>query len=83
MWGYKGLVMTDWGGNYSFTLDNGVTMETPSDTHNNPENIQAAFRCRRNHAGRYRLRSSLQPDGNGVRQDILALSQSQKTEQQQ
>ena len=43
MWGYKGLVMTDWGGNYSFTLDNGVTMETPSDTHNNPENIQAAL----------------------------------------
>ena len=43
MWNYQGLVMTDWGGNYSFTLDNGVTMETPSNTYNNAENIQAAL----------------------------------------
>lgn len=43
MWGYEGLVMTDWGGNYSFTLDNGVTMETPSNTYNNAENINAAL----------------------------------------
>lgn len=43
MWGYEGIVMTDWGGNYSFTLDNGVTMETPSNTYNNAENIQAAL----------------------------------------
>jgi len=43
MWKYDGLVMTDWGGNYSFTLDDGVTMETPSNTYNNEENIKAAL----------------------------------------
>lgn len=43
MWGYDGITMTDWGGNYSFTLDNGVTMETPSNTYNNAENIQEAL----------------------------------------
>lgn len=43
MWGYDGIVMTDWGGNYDFTLDDGVTMETPMGTYNNAENITAAL----------------------------------------
>ncbi|WP_040196180.1 beta-glucosidase [Candidatus Soleaferrea massiliensis] len=40
LWGYDGLVMTDWGGNYEFTVDNGVTMETPNGTHNNADAIK-------------------------------------------
>ena len=43
MWGYKGIVMTDWGGNYEFTVDDGVTMETPSGTYNNLANTTAAL----------------------------------------
>lgn len=43
MWNYDGIVMTDWGGNYEFTTDNGVTMETPSNTYNNAETITAAL----------------------------------------
>ena len=43
MWGYDGIVMTDWGGNYEFTLDDGVTMETPSNTYNNAESVTAAL----------------------------------------
>lgn len=43
MWNYDGLVMTDWGGNYEFTVDNGVTMETPSGTYNNYDNVMAAL----------------------------------------
>ncbi len=43
MWGYKGIVMTDWGGNYEFTVDDGVTMETPSGTYNNAANTTAAL----------------------------------------
>lgn len=43
MWNYDGIVMTDWGGNYELTTDNGVTMETPSNTYNNLESITAAL----------------------------------------
>ena len=43
MWNYDGIVMTDWGGNYELTTDNGVTMETPSGTYNNVESLTAAL----------------------------------------
>ena len=43
MWGYQSIVLTDWGGNYEFTTDNGVTMETPSGGKNNAESINNAL----------------------------------------
>lgn len=43
LWGWKGIALTDWGGNYQFTVDKGITMETPSNTYNNHENIYAAL----------------------------------------
>lgn len=42
-WGWKGIVLTDWGGNYQFTANKGVTMETPSDGCNNLEAVTKAL----------------------------------------
>ena len=42
-WNWKGIVLTDWGGNYQFTTDKGVTMETPSDGFNNLEAVRKAL----------------------------------------
>ena len=44
-WNWKGIVLTDWGGNYQFTVDKGVTMETPSDSFNNLEAVQKALKA--------------------------------------
>ncbi len=43
LWGWKGIVLTDWGGNYRFTADKGVTMETPSGSYNNLEAVKRAL----------------------------------------
>lgn len=43
MWGFSGLVMTDWGGNYEFTTDKGVDLETGTLNRNNKDNIEAAI----------------------------------------
>ena len=43
LWDWKGIVLTDWGGNYQFTADKGVTMETPSDSYNNLEAVKRAL----------------------------------------
>ncbi len=43
MYGYEGIVLTDWGGNYQFTVPNGVTMETPAGSYNTAANIRAAL----------------------------------------
>lgn len=44
-WNWKGIVLTDWGGNYQFTVDKGVTMETPSDSFNNLEAVKKALKA--------------------------------------
>lgn len=44
MWGWNGIVLTDWGANYSFTVDDGVTMETPCDVYNTKEAIENALK---------------------------------------
>jgi beta-glucosidase len=43
MWNYTGVVITDWGGNYDFTTDDGVTIETPNSSRNSPEVLQEAL----------------------------------------
>ncbi len=43
MWNYMGVVITDWGGNYDFTTDDGVTIETPNSSRNSPEVLQEAL----------------------------------------
>ena len=43
MYNYDGIVLTDWGGNYQFTVPNGVTMETPAGTYNTYANVMAAI----------------------------------------
>ena len=43
MYAYDGIVLTDWGGNYQFTVPNGVTMETPAGTYNTYDNVMAAM----------------------------------------
>ena len=43
MYNYDGIVLTDWGGNYQFTVPNGVTMETPAGTYNTYDNVMAAM----------------------------------------
>ena len=43
MYNYDGIVLTDWGGNYQFTVPNGVTMETPAGTYNTYANVMAAM----------------------------------------
>ena len=43
MYAYDGIVLTDWGGNYQFTVPNGVTMETPAGSYNTYDNVMAAM----------------------------------------
>lgn len=43
LWGWDGIVLTDWGGNYQFTVDKGITLETPCVMHNHMENVQKAL----------------------------------------
>lgn len=40
MWGWQGIAISDWSGNYQFSVDDGLTIETPNGVYNNPEAIQ-------------------------------------------
>lgn len=40
-WNFTGFTITDWGGNHSFTLDNGTDIEAPQNTNNNQINAKA------------------------------------------
>lgn len=39
-WNFTGFTITDWGGNHSFTLDNGTDIEAPKNNNNNKKNAQ-------------------------------------------
>ncbi|MCX7709439.1 MAG: glycoside hydrolase family 3 C-terminal domain-containing protein [Clostridia bacterium] len=45
MWGYKGLTMTDWGGNKKLTTHLGSDLETETLTHNTKKNIEKAIKA--------------------------------------
>lgn len=43
MWGFDGLVVTDWGGNTELSIKQGTDMEMGTINHHNQENIEAAI----------------------------------------
>ena len=43
MWGWKGMFITDWGGNQQYSLNRGTDMETPSAANNSQASIEMSM----------------------------------------